>query len=737
MSPAKLVLGSVALLTVAAATACQTRKFNANSKTRSETAVAPSQTRKACVGLQGNGVRFASHIGTLTALLESDVEPVVTMGGSSGSIVGSTTMALLQNTTYDSVVVERNGKALTRAQKAALLLGATPDILNAFIFLPSVNALWQTIWDGVILAVGMSYGKALLGDSEMRIVSTEAIVGQSVLMVDFFTNANFADIVALPTYEKRRAAMFNAWKEWSDGVSVNVAELIDSADGKGDAALADRIEKLDQRLFHIFQRDVAENDELIVRSWKRALDLLEDGLKSNLLKVAREKLEAIRFTVPDPKLVWNAYMGRSKEGGKLIPVPKGMIIHSTFRRGTFEVKTSKITVERKTYEQENGRLVEKIERLPQFESKVVFKEANGLENLLQGYVTDDHPERMLASELREVRQTRHLQGKGLQPFLAKKDIPYTLDYAYRAPNSIILRTVAKNEPDHNALKQPNTGQSLFKRGERGVAHGIMFSAGEPGPFARLMTEIQPEDRAFNRVGGEDLALDGIDGRVDSDTGRGIIAFGGWSENVPTSTLALLPSCADAHYFVSGAKPGLGNDFQQQAVMAAVAGDDAVLRKVRDFMTGASKEIAADAKGHFDKLNGNVDFSRNIIREDWRIKKDTAGNPYTEEARAMLLWNDLDFDAPSEAQLTQSFLTKEEIKPLNGKLTSDNFAMMIASYQKMKETMGEFDQGPKPSSQPPVKGDSTLVFGRDITTNDQRIALKTSVADIDAVLGSIK
>ncbi|MCA2959491.1 MAG: hypothetical protein IOD12_04510 [Silvanigrellales bacterium] len=693
-----------------AAGGCQPRKFNSGVKSG---AAATSQAgeRKACVGIQGNGVRFPSHLGTFAALLESDITPVVTMGGSSGSIIGSIAMGLLQNTSYDDEAISVDGKTLSRTQKAGLVLAATPDVVNSFIFLPSVNAMWQTVIDTVKFGLGFSYGKALLGDSDMRIASTEAIVGQSALMVDFFTNQDFSSVVALPNYAARRAEVFRLWKEFSNAQTVSVRQIIDAVNGKLSAEDEARFDGLDKRLYTFFQRDVAENDEAITFSWRLAFKAIDVALMAAAKSALPKKLDEIVLTVPDPKLLWNAYLSRTKEG-KFMPIPKGMIIHSTFRRGKFELKDVFITSHRGE------------EKVSEVHTRVEFAEAVGPEKLFQGYVADDHPELPLFSQLRDARRSQEKEGKGFQPYFQSDG---TLAYAYPVSQILVLPTVRDTAAgDFNAIKLPNEGQRLLKDELRGVAHGIAYSAGEPGPFSRTMLSIGSQERNANVAGGKDVFA-GIDSIKRNVRGEGIISFGGWSENVPLSTLALLPACADAKLFVSGAKEGLGNDFQVAAVRAALKGWTSVTRKFRDHfrsvVTGKPVVVDDAVARHFAAINGNVTFAREAIGERW------LNSP---SEKPQFLWNRLQFDAPSRASVGG-----EELKALNGKLTNDRFALLIVSYQKMKEDLQK--------NAPNIVGPSNIAFGSHIlkksTTGKPEdgdlLEEMTTVPQIEAMLQRIQ
>jgi len=106
---------------------------------------------------------------------------------------------------------------------------------------------------------------------------------------------------------------------------------------------------------------------------------------------------------------------------------------------------------------------------------------------------------------------------------------------------------------------------------------------------RLPVFIGSEDLNDNRLKvGVNSSVDLLPGATDlAEKGKtkGLISFGGWSENVPLSTLAMLPSCSQATFFVSSGKPGLGNSFQEDAIRAALRGWNFFV-KVWDKISGA-------------------------------------------------------------------------------------------------------------------------------------------------------
>lgn len=671
--------GAFAVATGATLTACNKRNFNAD--TRSNAAGASTaKSKTACVGMQGNGVRFPSHVGTFTALLEADILPVVAIGGSSGSIVGASVMGLIKNASVAKASATLNGRTPTMAQRAALVLSASPDVLNSFIFLPQVAPVDDFLASIVESMFGLLYGNALLGADDARIVSLEATVGQGVLMTDFFQHADFSSVYSLPTYEQRRRRVYDLWLDFADAKEVTIGQLLAAAaksenERKADPALKD----VSDRLYYMFSQDVALHGQTS-ESWKSVLEGVERVRRSGVLGKIDDKLNSIKLTVPNPKLVWNGYLSRTKDG-RFLETPKGMVIHSTFRRGSYRTK--------------NG--------------TVDFTESSGIETLFQGYTASEP----LFSDLLRAREKQASKGKGFLPYFA--DGAKTPSYAYPAERVLLLRNYEGSKPHEkgafNEIHIPSEGDRLLKDGRRGLAHGIAYSAGEPGLFRRLPVYISKTEQQDNP------AILDLSDESAADPKEGMISFGGWSEHVPTSTLALLDACKDVDYYVSGAKAGLGDMFQEAAIRASLRGFDAITHRNRDrlyeFFFNRLPKGEEAVKAHFAALKGNVEFSRVSIKEEWIS---------TGEAKAKFLNNDLDFDAPAEA----SGIDDKTRKALNGKLSNNRFALMIASYQRFRRNMPQDSNLPKFNS-----------FGRDLSGDAELVAKRKSPTEVEDYLSTIR
>jgi hypothetical protein len=672
--------------------ACTPKK---QSQVQTESSALESKPFTACVGLQGNGLRFPSHVGVYTALLENNIEPVVSLGGSSGSIVGSVVMSMLENHSIESAQVQFQNRKLTHAQKTAVILGAIPDVINTFLFLPAFNGLrfdeWQVTPAILRFVLQSQYGNVLAGDDNARIISIEATVGQAVLLSDFARNANFNSVFQKETYIERRDEMLRLWTEWSNGVSIDGKTLFEAA-ALPEAKWAEnpQLAKVGDRFYRLFQQDlIQERSRHNVDVWRLLLrgakNLLNDGTLTRLL--AGRKIDSLLSTkifLPDPALLWKAYLGFGRDQS-FVKLPKGMIVHSTFRRGFFTRDA---------------------------DGSVNSTEAVGLSELFQGYVADDFEGRPLLTELLKVRDSVASRGEGFEPYFQDGTLDFKkLAFAYPAQQVLVLRNIATNRGDKTpGFKDDGQADVLFREGRRGLAHAVAYSAGEPGPFRRLPVFLGAEDLQDNRIGISGKTVDLLPGTTDLNEKskvKGLISFGGWSENVPLSTLAMLPSCSQATFFVSSGKPGLGNSFQEDAIRAALRGWNFFVKvwdKIGEALGRPDPDSERLVHKHFAALNANVTFSRTLVSQkvyfDGRLGVEGGWRQGAQQERHFLA-GDLEFDTPSLMQ----GLDKVTLNAVNGRIVNDRFALMVASYQK---TMANIVSGSLASH--PVRSSRINAFG---------------------------
>lgn len=636
-------------------------------------------------------------------------------------------MGLLQNQSVKNTQVAFQGRNLTETQRASLVLAAIPDVIDTFIFLPAFDNVdirnWQVVPSILRFIVQSQFGKVLAGDDGARLLSIEATVGQAVLLTDFTLNADFSSVLQSSTYSERRRKMFALWQQWPEGVSTSIRDLVDAA-ALPESQWNTRPEMavIGDRFYRMFQQDMKkENSDKNVENWRnllRGVNFLVKHPRFAAL-VGSGKLDDLlsaKFFLPNPRLLWKAYLGFGKYG-QFIPLPQGMIVHSTLRRGIFSRDK---------------------------DGAIRSSEGVGLENLYQGYVAANHPGSILFDELIDVRAKQAALGGGFQPYFAEGERnPANVRFAYPASRIAILRNSDKvNGRMIGDSKDDSQSDVMFKEGRRGAAHAIAYSAGEPGPFRRLPVFVSQGDVRDNGVklasGQTVQILSNISDPDRMGDQDGLVSFGGWSENVPTSTLAMLPSCSQASIFVSSGKKGPGNDFQLEAIRASVRGWNflaTAVEKIAAALGRAKPESEKLVLGHFDALNRNVEFSRTLVGQNLGYNASTGRWEARQTASRIYFQQDIDFDAPSQINAD-----KKVVAAINAKLVNSRFALMVTSYQKASENMAL--AGARMQA---LRGDRINSFGdrnspvafKDLTNREAALYTKPSVEAIEQLLNSFR
>jgi hypothetical protein len=683
-------------------------------------------SEEACVGLQGNGIRFPSHIGTYVSLMENNITPTVSLGGSSGSIVAGATMGLLMNSSLTGSQIFQ-GKSLSRTQQAAIVLAATSKIIDNFLFVPAINELKLgrlEVLPGIFkLATQLQLGRSLAASPNDRIVSIESVVAQSVLLTDFLQNQDFRQVFSKSTYVERRDYVFELWKNWANMVETDLSTLILAASGSQPQDL--RLEDISDRFYRLFQQDLKQEfSQINVNRGKFLISGVKNFLDSDFGKriIGADKVENlknVKFFLPNPKIIWNAYRGFTKSG-QFLTMPQGLIVHSTFR-------LSKIGLNQ--------------------DGAVQYSEGVGLENLFQGYLAHDYSKASLFQELMMIRSSMVSNNLGFQPYFmdSSKSIE-KLGYAFPFNKVLLFKNFSENRGEKlNTEKDDSQFDTIYREGRRGLAHAVAFSAGEPGPFRRFPVFTDETDVKLNQLQLRSGEISSLIPSISTPhqlavSSVGLIAFGGWSENVPVSTLAMLPSCKKAKYYVTGSLDGDGNRFQSGALRAAIRGWKFLPSTIKEIglALGVYNSKAEQlTQEQFAKINGNLEFSRVLAskRYTYNIEgsgSNTVGNwKESPESKTIFIPNNLNFDLPSQAAVDSQTLST-----LNGKLANHRVSLMVASYQKMTENLSKMDSSNHRRIQSRINA-----FGKadansqatDLGLSTNFIYRKTSVNEIEETL----
>lgn len=713
--------------------ACQTRRYNSVTKT------GPSEGEagvySACMGMQGNGVLFSSHIGTLIALFENSIDPKVIVGGSSGSIVGSIGRALMNNKSIrDTKVMYRTSNniygELTTPQKAALILAAAEDAMNGFLFLPGVD----NATDGQYLSSLIGFVKNLKANqlpdqAHYKILNIESTVGSAVLISAFFQLYDFEFILTkaqtmwrqgkdpdyLQEFQERKLWMRTEFKKYTHAQEWSLAQIIgllidpSLAKAQGDERRRETLRKF--KVLQSEDRDFVKepsteedlkNHDQMMREWLRGKLFFAANSLGNLLntlvkgtadifqtnkddpnyKTFSNRIFNGEFLLPDPDLVMQAYQGlvpnpQNPSEPIFFPVPKGMIIHSTFRRGNVREKdTTKsfLGIGKKD--------------VPLKYPVMGFDGRQGFENLYQGYIIGeslDGPERGAENPI--LKQMLERRNNAWSDFIKsnrnwRRNINEVTASNYaRAPfllydrGSLLgARTSLKDnkvsnfpemsqvplprnndlkvgemeaylDPDHILIFNQGTKAEIGDFRNRGLNFGIQASAGEPGAFRRYAMKWTDNDVRLNSLGEESAIKLERDQQAPAGFEKAqVIPFGGWGENVPLSSIVHLKECQNAQFFVSSALDAPGNDFQAGALVAVVAGEyvddnkspsklQAIKERLKEIFklpAGQAKQpqtagqaatetearalTLAQAQGHFQRLTAAAKFSESLEKK---------------------------------------------------------------------------------------------------------------------------
>lgn len=569
---------------------CQTRGFNRaaiNTNESSNRVRSDDGAFSACMAIQGNGVKFPSHVGAFVALLEQDVVPEVVIGGSSGSIVGSVLRGLLENPSLKGSSVLRKGQPLSTAQKASLVLAASPDAMESFLFLPALHRKNEFLRSVLHLTYALGFGNSLGVGPESFVVSLEAVVGQAALLVDFFSHTDFRSVISLGTYEARARELRRLWLLHADAMVIDGKELVSALLTPNPNS--DRQREISRRFFEMFREDptyTSQQDS--AEAWEEFNERLKsflDGISQDPLGLGKRFQDAVRaadvpffnksafastkFIVASPEAVHRAWLGRKRfpsGGSDILDLPQGMVVHSTFRLADFEQKTGR------------------------------WRERHGLENLFQGYIIPGSLKQSFVQ--RQEAATRDISN-AFMPYQDTNGVKSFLP----PENILIIAPRATNTPDANA--KPN------QQVERGLSFAIKASAGEPGPFRRDAWSLSLTDTASTRPFKE----------------THVVSFGGWAEWNAMAEIMHLPECKGADFLVSSGKPGNGDAFQRAALRTALFPLD-YMRALRLEKARAEDKQVAFEQERLDKV---LSYARGL-----RGRLDEG-----------VITNDLDFDAPSE------------------------------------------------------------------------------------------
>lgn len=634
ISPRSVLFAFVSVIAVALApVGCQDRNFN-RSQVKGLGGGGPdlSKMRTACLSIQGNGQLFAAHLGEITALLERNILPVVVGGGSSASLTASVVRALLLNPSISSATVNgEDGKPLSPAQKAALVLAATSGPAETVLFLPILQHVGKLVGSVLGYLGVQSATDAFLGYPGQGQAHAEAITGQGVLLIDFLRDADFSDLLKERSFANRNQRMMSLWISHGDLLRVEPEDfvkalLIPQSDPRWskDDGKASVYADIRQRFIRIFRDEDTGSDEDAasnVKKWNETLErftpLLGKIDERSMVKAYMQVIKNVHgvpfigslaisfarpFFLPSPDRVWNAYLGKTRSGQPLY-VPEGALLHTTAR-----------ALERNLV----GQIVDK----------------TGIDSFYQVY----YPGHRIGASGPNLHSELVDAWNGLgdqEGFLQFKD-----------PASGKMKVLL-----------PKRQYLIYdaEKGQAGIplAPAIRSSITEPNAMVRKKLEVP--STTYERFDPENKAK----------WRHGIVTYGGWMEAVQLATIDRLPVCRAAELYAEASVRVQGlQTFQRQAARPII---DGPLRAALNAALNRESKTEEFVKN----LNGVLDEAQAIRAKD---------------GRKLVL--DFNWDGPSALQ------DETKRAAMDGAFRDNRTAFFVRSYQHAARSLALQEAGIK-------------------------------------------
>lgn len=518
----------------------------------SSTANAALPEKTACISMQGNGERYPSLAGQVQRLLELNIEPKVIYGGSSGSGISALIGSILDNPSLNNTEVFVDGRALSKAEKAARLVAASSEPNATIIVLPAVNQLGNTLRSVFAFLAADTIADAFIGYPDQALSLIEASSGQISLLAEFLGTADFSAALLEDNFAARNALVMDQWLNYADMLYVTPKEFIRAlVTAPKDKRWTERSEEIKKRYFDLYysENTAEENSPESARArYNRLLNRISflinwvsdeqwervflgaianlDGLP--FLSYTAEILSK-PFYLPNGEKIIDAYHARSG-----YTIPSTSIIHTS------------------------ARIAEPFGRNGSVEKE-------GLENFYQVYFAGTN----IAEDLLTARAEKAEIG---ETFIQYED-----------ENGEVNNLL--NPEQFVVVKQPL------------LISAIKTSIAEPNAFRRDPIAMSSEDVTNNFV------------QVEQD--EKLITFGGWMENAMSSTLQSIEACRDVDYLVevSNFSEGLFG-FQLQAARAVTEG---AVGSITNNLTGEGENDEATV--FMNRLWDAFDYGRSQAGDD--------------------------------------------------------------------------------------------------------------------------
>lgn len=488
----------------------------------------PLTEHSACIALQNNQTVFNTHLGTYIAILENGILPKISISGGSSTIIAAAVMALLQNQTLNTLEVKDGNTTLSKAHKAALILSSSLDIFDSLTLYPNLPEMKPSLTTLTDFLYGFKKENADSRKQKSAFIHKESLVGQSLLLTEFFKSTSFINILAMSSPIARQKAMRKSWLDFSNGIELSHQDLINIIFADFSQKDAAKFKTISSKLDQLFKIDMRLPANISNENWTSMSDQWKKNSKRNfedeLFQTAnsenlpasrnRELFLARTIIIPDPELVWKAYEGVGKDGTK-ITFPTGLVVHSTFKG---------------------------IKANPGFNaidfSSTSWSESPGWSHIYQAYMGAPELTNQLYQKKLSINNQSHLKISGFAPKnLDRQKKSYIFD-----STNILTFPVSAKQNDVNfsvAMKSALAEYGFFRQDplDFKISNSI---------FANQSTEP-------------------------------IIATGSWAENNALTAIYDLAECSSADYLVTS---GLGNRLsttQKNSLRTALEGKNGILK----------------------------------------------------------------------------------------------------------------------------------------------------------------
>ncbi|NBO37746.1 hypothetical protein EBU99_04085 [bacterium] len=314
----------------------------------SSEAVAGRETREVCLSLRGNGPKFPSLLGQVTALFQAGYVPRVSVGGSSGANIAAMVQALAENTSIQS--------AVNPAEAAAIVLSATRDLLDSFLFLPKFNDPVTLLRSIAKFVEGQLNSDKVQGPPQFAIAHLDHTLAQILLFVDFFANQDFSRLLSEPNPTQRKIQLQTLFAAGSRAQVISpvvfLRALLPASEEEVTGEEFQKLRATFRSYFALKTNETSppiganiERDERHAREMKRWLEKLSPSQLNWVRRATWNFLRESSF-FPGPEMSNNATLFfpsgaalqsalqlNSSFSGKKISTPHGFLAHTTAFRG--------------------------------------------------------------------------------------------------------------------------------------------------------------------------------------------------------------------------------------------------------------------------------------------------------------------------------------------------------------------------------------------------------------------